>query len=137
MFGLSKKSPFLRDYDSMLDYFKINSPLPYFSSYTSSTSTSLSEDVTKTENGWIFGIDVPGFDKSNIEVTITNGVVNINGTRKDIYTLKIIDISKSIGIDESSIDFVEAKVENGVLYLFYKNKQVLTSKELTRKIEIT
>lgn len=137
MFGLNKKSPFLRDYDSMLDYFKINSPLPYFSSYTSSTSTSLSEDVTKTENGWIFGVDVPGFDKSNIEVTITNGVVNIKGTRKDVYTLKNIDITKSIGIDESSIDFVEAKVENGVLYLFYKNKQVLTSKELTRKIEIT
>ena len=36
-------------------------------------------EVTRTENGYVVDVPVPGFNSSNIDVTLKDGIISVNG----------------------------------------------------------
>jgi len=84
-------------------------------------------DVTKTQDGWNVEIPVPGFNPDQIDVTVEDRVLTVNGkTERRSFQRSILLPDE---IDTESID---AKVEHGMLTLGLH----LHPKAQPRKIEV-
>jgi HSP20 family molecular chaperone IbpA len=81
-----------------------------------------------TDGNYIQEIECPGFNKDNLNVEVSDGLVTISGERKNNegYERKIYK-RFYLGVNEN----VEAKIEDGILYLTIK---VPTEKK--QKIEL-
>jgi HSP20 family molecular chaperone IbpA len=74
------------------------------------------------EGNTVYEIEVPGFNKDNIEVSQLNGVITVNGKRetKNKSHAGVVEISKRLALNSSSTE-VDAEVRDGILYLTLKN----------------
>jgi HSP20 family protein len=72
----------------------------------------------------IYEVEVPGFNKDNLEISIDNGILSIFGKRetssKNGSSYKEINEAISINADPSDID---AEVKDGILYLTVKSNK--------------
>ena len=84
-------------------------------------------EVTKTENGWNVEIPVPGFKPEQIDVTVEDRVLTVNGKTERRSFQRAILLPEDI--DAETID---AKVEHGMLTLGLH----LHPKAQPRKIEV-
>ena len=100
-----------------------------FNDYANLTSCDsfTKSSIKRTEGGKIiYDILVPGFGKEDLDVTVSNNVVNIIGkTEEDSFTKKF-RINKSFVLEGAS-------VENGILKLTFSP---LEENEDVRRIEI-
>ncbi len=76
-------------------------------------------------------LDLPGFDKNDIKILTTKNGLKVSGSRKKnyqgrlIYEERVTDFSKFIKItSEFDADSVTAKMDNGVLTVTVKRKEI-------------
>jgi len=84
-------------------------------------------DVRKTENGWNVEIPVPGYKPEQIDVTVEDRVLTVNGKTERRSFQRSILLPEDV--DTEAID---AKVEHGMLTLGLQ----LHAKAQPRRIEI-
>ena len=100
-------------------------------------------DVRETNNAYELSVDMPGFDKSDIKLSLSDGYLNIQASREEkqedeknyVKRERNLTCSRSyfVGYDVTEED-VKAKYENGTLNINVPKKQ---SKEISVKnIEI-
>ena len=91
-------------------------------------NNNIEHDYIKTKSNSIFNendksyfliLEMPGFDKSNIDLTINEDIINIAAQRKNIESLsndKFINYQQSYYLPENvQIDKIKAKSKNGIL----------------------
>jgi HSP20 family protein len=84
-------------------------------------------EVRKTESGWSVELPVPGYKPEQIEVTVEDRVLTVNGTTERRSFQRSIVLPKDIDVDA-----IDAHVEHGMLTLGLQ----LHAKAQPRKIEI-
>lgn len=85
-------------------------------------------DVTRTENGYEVEIPVPGYKPDHIDITIKDGVINVNG-KSERRTF-----SRSFTIPEDvDIDGIEAKVADGMLLMSLQRRPEAQPKRIQVK----
>lgn len=105
--------------DSFGDFFK-----PFF--YGGLKAADMRTDIKETENGYEMQVDLPGFDKKDIKVTLKNGYLTVNAEKQEkeenkhhyIRRERNYSCSRSYYVGESiREEDVKAKYENGILSL--------------------
>lgn len=95
--------------------------------------------LDETDESYFITLEMPGFDKSNIDITINDDIISIVGERKndiiDNSDYKIINYDRSYHLPENiQANKIKAECKNGILYIdIPKVKKV---KKDIKKIEI-
>ena len=92
---------------------------------------SMKTDIKETENSYVLDIEVPGFDKKDVNVSLENGYLTVSaqkktcdngeGNEKDkkkenyIRRERSCQVSRSYYVGDIDKESVKAKYENGVL----------------------
>lgn len=86
-------------------------------------------DIVETENSYLLDIDLPGYDKKDIQIDLTDGYLNIHAKRDEEKEEKeegkyirrerfTGEVSRSFYVgEEIEIDEVRASFKNGILSL--------------------
>lgn len=115
------------------DFFKPN----FFGAKQSAMKT----DIKELENGFDIAIDMPGFDKKDIELTLQNGYLKVEAKREEnqndednfVRRERSYSCARTYYVGEAiKEEDVKAKYNNGTLELFVPKKQ----KELPQKKNI-
>lgn len=115
------------------DFFKPN----FFGAKQSAMKT----DIKELENGFDIAIDMPGFDKKDIELTLQNGYLKVEARREEnqndednfVRRERSYSCARTYYVGEAiKEEDVKAKYNNGTLELFVPKKQ----KELPQKKNI-
>lgn len=69
-------------------------------------------EIRKSENGWTVEIPVPGFKPDEIDVTVEDRVLTVNGKSERRSFQRSILLPEEINVDS-----IEAKAEHGLLAL--------------------
>lgn len=104
----------------------------------------LRADIIEREGDYQVHVDLPGYNKSDVELTVANGALHIKAERKQSHEEKTEfshKIERSYGVSERSIplpknamsDSAEANFENGVLTVQFAKRPAI---EAARKLEI-
>ncbi len=101
--------------------------------------TAMKTDIKQTDKGYELSIDMPGYDKKDINLSLDNGYLKVEARReekeedKDNYVRRERSFSCSrsyyVG-NKITEDDVKAKYDNGILQLFIPKED---KKELPRK----
>jgi len=80
----------------------------------------------------VYEVELPGFNKDNIEVTLNNNILTVKGKRetKSGSHAGYKDFYKRLSVDKA--ENVDAKIEDGILYV-----TLLRIKSEEKKIELT
>lgn len=96
---------------------------------TFSRSSMLSTDIIENENGYVLNVELPGFNKEDIKVSIKDGYLMLEATRSQEHEEndengKLIRKERFYGsakrkfyVGDVDIDDVKGTFENGVLKL--------------------
>jgi len=112
-------------WDPFEDFFK---PMVYGENRRGSMKT----DIKETENGYEMKIDLPGFDKKDIKLTLNNGYLTIEAENSEkeedkhnyIRRERSFSCSRSYYVGDSiKQEDVKAKYENGTLSLLVPKKE--------------
>jgi len=104
-------------FDAFDDFFKA----PFYGGVAPKMRT----DIKETENGYELAVDMPGFDKADINLTLDNGYLTINAKKQDkeedgkyVHRERSISCSRSFYVGEKvTEEDIKAKYENGTLNL--------------------
>lgn len=118
---------------------------PFTSFFNSSDIGEFKTDISEQGDNYILEADLPGFDKKDIHLEISDNTLTINAERNSEHdekdNSKYIRIERSYGkysrqFDISSIDSdkIKANYENGVLKLTMPKKQEVLPE--TKHLEI-
>jgi len=79
----------------------------------------------------VYEVELPGFNKDNIEVTLNNNILTVKGERetKTGSHAGYKDIHKRLSVDKT--EDIDAKIEDGILYV-----TLIRAKSKEKKIEI-
>ncbi len=103
--------------------------------------TSMKTDVKQTDAGFELSIDMPGFDKKDIELSLENGYLKVQAKRSEkeedeksfVRRERSFSCSRSYYVGEGiTEEDVKAKYNNGTLELFVPKKD----KEIAQKKNI-
>lgn len=100
-------------------------------------------DIYEKENSYCIEMDMPGFDKKDIDLDIDNGYLTITATKEnniDEENKKYIRKERTYGkyqrqfyMGEVNEDEIKAEFENGILKVVVPKKEEINTK---KKIEI-
>lgn len=82
--------------------------------------------VKKDKNSEIVALKVPGLNMADIELKRLGHMIHIKGESKDKYLDNVYRITNCFELNKGKeIDAIDAKLENGILYIFitYKEKE--------------
>lgn len=91
-------------------------------------------DISEEEDKYFVGMDIPGLAKEDVAIKVENGVIKIEGERKEVHKGKFHHSERAFGKflrsfslpDDVDSSKIEAKVANGTLELVLpKNKKAL------------
>ena len=109
----------------MLDIFRRKSIFDEFLNDFASSTTIMKTDVTENDDNYLFHIDLPGFKKEDIKISLDNGYLNISAERKENkedensnYILKERKyglLRRKFYVGDIDFDKLDAKLENGIL----------------------
>ena len=115
--GLGKR--FDSIFDKFFDEFDLTFPTDYLE------SEFFRSDVLKGDENTLY-VDVPGFNKDNLEVNYYNGVIEISGKNDSGR-----EINKKIKVSKNLKEPTNADVSDGVLKLtFYTNERESEKKKI-------
>ena len=93
-------------------------------------------DVKETENSYLMDIEVPGFDKSDIKITLDDGYLTVSAEKHEeenhkedkknhgfIRKERSCSVSRSFYVGDVKEEDVKAKFENGLLSLEIAKKE--------------
>jgi HSP20 family molecular chaperone IbpA len=85
-------------------------------------------EVTRTENGYVVEVPVPGFNSSNVEITLKDGIVSVNA-KNDRRTF-----SRSFTVPEDvDSDKIAASVTDGMLSITLERHPAAQPKRIVVK----
>ena len=98
-------------------------------------------EITENENSYFILVDLPGMDKKDIDISVSDGMITISGERKSIINqkdtfsrdekIKYGKFKKSFYVPEDGdIDKINAKISNGSLSI-----EILKSKKISADIK--
>ena len=104
-----------------------------------SGSNQMRTDVKQTENGYELSVDMPGFEKQDINLTLSDGYLTVEASRKEtnendkyVHQERSISCRLSYYVGEAvTEEDIKAKYQNGTLILNYPKKD---KKEPPRKM---
>jgi heat shock protein hsp20 len=108
-------------------FFDSTTYLPYPNYLTSSTNFTYPDtDIKRVDDAFVIQIDVPGYDKNNIDISYENDVLSVSGTvneenetkENEKYFVKerrMKSFSKKWILKNTTSKGITAKCENGVL----------------------
>ncbi len=113
----------------------------FFKPVSLSSNYQMRTDVKETEKGFDIAVDMPGFDKKDINLSLDNGYLTISAKREQLDEENYLRRERSVTCSRSyyvrdsiTEEDVKAKYENGTLNVFVPK---LEAKELPKKnIEI-
>ena len=92
---------------------------------------SMKNDIKETDNSYVLDIEVPGFDKKDVNVSLENGYLTVSAQKKTceggendeknkkkenyIRRERSCSVSRSYYVGDIDKEAVKAKYENGVL----------------------
>ena len=127
----------LNDFDLMIDNI-FNDGWNLHTSPRNSTHPAI--DIKESENEYTIIADLPGFDKSNINLSIDEGYLTIKASEEKVddsngrYMLKernMRNYSRTFSLPDNALDSkVSAKYSNGLL-----NITIPKSKEVNKKVK--
>mgnify|MGYP002627016057 CR=1 FL=1 len=105
--------------------------------YAPRTNNFMSTDIKENENGYEMAVDLPGFNKNELKLELTEGYLTITASRnrnndqKDEKTGKVIRQERYSGTmtrryyvgEDLTEEDIKAKFENGVLTLDIPKKE--------------
>jgi HSP20 family protein len=74
-------------------------------------------DVTRTESGYALEVPVPGFNSGNVEITLKDGIVSIEGKTERRSFSRSFTVPEDVDVDK-----IDAKVVDGILTLSLERK---------------
>ena len=109
-------------FDAMNDWFDL--PRKFFDD--TNVAKLMQSDVIENDKEYVIKVDMPGMDKSNINLSYNNGVLSVSGSRKSFKDMskdnslihrERIDghISRSFRLPNVVASEISAKYDNGVL----------------------
>ncbi|MCT6821484.1 MAG: Hsp20/alpha crystallin family protein [Lactobacillus apis] len=109
-------------FDAMNDWFDL--PRKFFDD--TNVAKLMQSDVIENDKEYVIKIDMPGMDKSNINLSYNNGILSVSGSRKSFKDMskdnslihrERIDghISRSFRLPNVVASEISAKYDNGVL----------------------
>ena len=95
-------------------------------------------DIKETEKGYDLSVDLPGFEKKDIDLTLKDGYLTITAKREEksedekyLRRERYSTLSRSYYVGENlTEEDIKAKYENGILSLFVPKEE---KKEITTK----
>ena len=108
--------------------------------FRKSESKMMKTDIREDKDNYVIDIDLPGFDKKNIKIDITDGYLTINAkvnnedndSKKGKYIRKeryYGEYSRSFALGDVDIDNIDAKFENGILNITVPKKEIQENKK--------
>jgi HSP20 family molecular chaperone IbpA len=100
-------------------------------------------DIKETENGYVMDVEIPGFDKKDVNVSLKDGYLTITAEKTEtdedkkhnyIRRERSSSLSRSYYVGDVSNESVKAKYENGILSIEIPKEE--PKKELTHNVEI-
>lgn len=100
-------------------------------------------DIKETENGYVMDVEIPGFDKKDVNVSLKDGYLTITAEKTEtdedkkhnyIRRERSSSLSRSYYVGDVSNESVKAKYENGILSIEIPKEE--SKKELTHNVEI-
>ena len=109
-------------FDAMNDWFDL--PRKFFDD--TNVAKLMQSDVIENDKEYVIKVDMPGMDKSNINLSYNNGILSVSGSRKSFKDIskdnslihrERIDghISRSFRLPNVVASEISAKYDNGVL----------------------
>ena len=102
-------------------------------------------DIKETEKSYLMDVEVPGFEKKDINISLENGYLTISASKKEseegnkhnyLRRERNCSLSRSYYVGDVKEEEVKAKYENGVLTLeFPKEKAIKVPERRTIQIE--
>ncbi|NLD99197.1 MAG: Hsp20/alpha crystallin family protein [Fibrobacter sp.] len=103
-------------------------------------------DITESDDGYTIKADLPGMDKSDVSIVVDNGVLRIEGERKNEtsgeenlfshYECITGKFSRSFSLpEEIESEHIEAKMANGVLTVALRKTEKAKPKVITVRVE--
>jgi len=136
----------LRDFDRVFDRFWSDFPLAAHqgSQTTAERTWAPSVDIEETENALVFTMDVPGLEKSDINISVENNQLTITGERKpgensgetllsERWTGKIFrSFRLTATVDAENIS---ANLKNGVLTLVVPKREEARPRQIPVSVQ--
>lgn len=127
-------------------FFDSTTYLPYHNYLTSSTHSNYPDtDIKKVDDGFVVQIDVPGYNKDDINVSYENDVLSVSGTINEEETKedakyfvkerRMKSFDKKWILKDTTSKGITAKCENGVLTIKVPLKEISDKTENKIKIE--
>ena len=100
-------------------------------------------DIKERENSYVMDVEIPGFDKKDVSISLKDGYLTITAEKKEedngkkenyVRRERSTSLSRSYYVGDVAKESVKAKYENGVLSIEIPKEQ--EKKELTHNIEI-
>lgn len=102
----------------------------------------MNTDVKESESAYDLSIDMPGYDKEDIKLTLENGYLTVEAERRDNNESKYIRQERSYSCKRSyyvgdavTEEDIKAKYNNGTLELHVPKKQAQIPEKKTISIE--
>lgn len=127
-------------------FFDSTTYLPYHNYLTSSTHSNYPDtDIKKVDDGFVVQIDVPGYNKDDINVSYENDVLSVSGTINEEETKedakyfvkerRMKSFDKKWILKDTTSKGITAKCENGVLTIKVPLKEISDKTENKIKID--
>ena len=105
-------------------------------------------DIRETKNSYIIDMDLPGYEKENINLALNNGYLEVtakvekenNEENEEKYVRRerfVGECSRSFYVgDDLEEEDIDAEFKNGILKVTIPKKEQLEDKKETKQIEI-
>ncbi len=91
--------------------------------------------IETVDEGVFLHIDVPGFDKKQLSVTVENDILHIDGVSSFGGKERVVNIHRKINNSKFEIDDIESSMELGILSVFIPFKTTEKDKQIDIKIK--
>ena len=100
-------------------------------------------DIKERENSYVMDVEIPGFDKKDVNISLKDGYLTITAEKKEedngkkenyVRRERSTSLSRSYYVGDVAKESVKAKYDNGVLTIEIPKEE--PKKELTHNIEI-
>ena len=105
-------------------------------------------DIKETKNSYIIDMDLPGYDKDNINLSLEDGYLKINakvekednGDSDEKYVRRerfVGECSRSFYVGDNIVEEdIDAEFKNGILKVTIPKKEQIENKKEVKQIEI-
>ncbi|MBE6160856.1 MAG: Hsp20/alpha crystallin family protein [Firmicutes bacterium] len=116
--------------------------------FNSKKNNLMKTDIKETKNSYIIDMDLPGYDKDNINLSLEDGYLKINakvekednGDSDEKYVRRerfVGECSRSFYVGDDIVEEdIDAEFKNGILKVTIPKKEQIENKKEVKQIEI-